>query len=155
VRRLLGGFPQATVHAFEPQAREFGRLSETFAANPRVRLYPQALSDHSGRATLHSHEHSLHDLVASPAPASLRQGMAKVTRCAGVWSAVDRGGNARAGTGVAGGGSLTRPVSRITASKVRSADSRCPPLARAPSSGGEARGALMHLMVARGSRPGT
>ncbi len=53
VRRMLDAFPRATVHAFEPQALEFGRLSESFAGNGRVRLYPQALSNNSGRATLH------------------------------------------------------------------------------------------------------
>lgn len=51
--RMAAVFPQATIHAFEPQAETFQALERSLGLNPRVRLYPAALSDHTGQATLH------------------------------------------------------------------------------------------------------
>lgn len=50
--RLLEVFPEATVHAFEPQARPYRRLEAEFAHEPRVRLYQLALGAAPGEATL-------------------------------------------------------------------------------------------------------
>ncbi len=50
--RLLTVFPTATVHAFEPQAEQFGVLSQQFGANPRVQLNNVALGREEGVAHL-------------------------------------------------------------------------------------------------------
>jgi FkbM family methyltransferase len=51
--RLAELFPEATVHAFEPQAASFDFLQKQSAANPRIRRYRCALSNQDGEATLH------------------------------------------------------------------------------------------------------
>ncbi len=51
---LLRSCPQARIHTFEPAATNIARLKERFADETRVSIWPQALSDTAGRATLHS-----------------------------------------------------------------------------------------------------
>jgi len=52
-RRLLKLFPQARIHAFEPQTETFGELKRSLVDEPRVSLYPLALSDRCGMSQLH------------------------------------------------------------------------------------------------------
>jgi len=50
---LLTHFPSITVHAFEPQEWPHQKLVEAWGANPRVRIYQQAIGDYDGQATFY------------------------------------------------------------------------------------------------------
>jgi FkbM family methyltransferase len=53
-RDLLARFPDAEVHAFEPQPELFARLTGEAKGHPRWRVHPFALSDAEGEATFHT-----------------------------------------------------------------------------------------------------
>ncbi len=53
VERFRALFPDAIIHAFEPQFDVFMTLSERFGGRPGIVLNCMALGDHTGAATLH------------------------------------------------------------------------------------------------------
>jgi len=48
ISRLLNNYPNCTVYAFEAVTKHFSVLSNSYANNPRVKLYNLALSDEEG-----------------------------------------------------------------------------------------------------------
>src|SRR5262245_44754408 len=55
-RRLASLFPEATIHAFEPQTSTFGVLTNNLRGTSRVKCYKAAISNTSGLAVLHVNE---------------------------------------------------------------------------------------------------
>lgn len=55
--KLATQFPQGTVHAFEPVPEIFAQLKANTVHLSNVHCYPVALSDKTGRTTLHLSEH--------------------------------------------------------------------------------------------------
>ena len=53
VRKYLGLFPRATIHAFEPTPAALRGLRAAFGADGRVHIHEVALSETEGTATIH------------------------------------------------------------------------------------------------------
>ena len=62
--RLRGGFPQATVYAFEPVEETFGTLRRNVSAEERIRPFNLALGRRSRAARMRTHGLSVSNRVA-------------------------------------------------------------------------------------------
>jgi len=72
-RRLVELFPQARVHAFEPQSSTFAELKRRLTDQPRVTPYQLALSDRAGTSVLHINRQAFTtSLLPSAEPAAMQ-----------------------------------------------------------------------------------
>lgn len=71
-RRLREAFPQAVIHAFEPQSDSFAVLQQTFAGDPRVRPWRAALGRDNSTANLNINKACYSSLLNSLDPAAMQ-----------------------------------------------------------------------------------
>jgi FkbM family methyltransferase len=87
--KLLTVFPQATIHAFEPQLQSFEALREKFGQHPRVRLNHAALGREEGEALLNVNKACYSSLLKALDPQGMEStGSVQPTRVASLdlWS---------------------------------------------------------------------